>query len=80
MKKCIHVLALLFGSAATLTGLWLIGLYFSEAVFKRLGEPDQSLVFWYIPILCIGIVSIVTGVVSFLWGLGKLPGTNKKTG
>jgi ABC-type multidrug transport system fused ATPase/permease subunit len=72
MKKWIHLFALVLGAVLSLAGLWFVGIYVSDAIFKRLGEPDQSLVFWYLPILFIGIAGIVSGVVSFLWAFGHI--------
>ncbi len=66
------IAALCFGVAATLVGLVLTGAYVLEAVIERRGEPDQSLLFWYLPILLIGMVSVVTGLVSSIWGFVRL--------
>ena len=66
------IAALCFGVAATLVGLALTGAYVLEAVIERRGEPDQSLLFWYLPILLIGMVSVVTGLVSSVWGIVRL--------
>ena len=66
------IAALCFGVAATLVGLVLTGAYILEAVIERRGEPDQSLLFWYLPILLIGMVSVVTGLVASVWGFVRL--------
>lgn len=70
--KKLPIAALCFGVAATLVGLVLTGAYVLEAVIERRGEPDQSLLFWYLPILLIGMVSVVTGLVSSVWGFVRL--------
>jgi len=63
------IAALCFGVAATLVGLVLAGAYILEAVIERRGEPDQSLLFWYLPILFIGMVSIIAGLAASVWGI-----------
>ena len=66
------IAALCIGVAATLVGLVLTGAYILEAVIERRGEPDQSLLFWYLPILFIGMVSIIAGLASSVWGFVHL--------
>ena len=66
------IVALCFGVAATLVGLVLTGAYVLEAVIERRGEPDPSLLFWYLPILLIGMVSVVTGLAASVWGFVRL--------
>ena len=66
------IAALCFGVAATLVGLVLTGGYILEAVIERRGEPDQSLLFWYLPILFIGMVSITAGLAASAWGFIRL--------
>jgi hypothetical protein len=46
----------------TLNGIFFTALYLIEAIFMRVGNPDQSLMFWYLPILFIGIISLVIGI------------------
>jgi ABC-type Na+ efflux pump permease subunit len=46
-------------------GLAFISMYFWEGVISRFGEPDQSLLFWYLPILFIGIFSFMGGLALF---------------
>ncbi|MDX1460173.1 MAG: hypothetical protein R3348_03880 [Xanthomonadales bacterium] len=55
------VLSLMAGILVGVVGLALSALYFIEVVVKRLGEPDQSLLFWYLPILMLGVVMIGAG-------------------
>lgn len=56
------VAALLVGILLSLSGLWLIAAYALEAVIARVGEPDQSLLFWLLPFLVIGVVLLIAGV------------------
>jgi hypothetical protein len=66
------IAALCFGVVATVVGLILAGMYILEAVIGRRGEPDQSLLFWYLPILFIGVASVVAGLAASLWGFVRL--------
>lgn len=65
------IVALVFGAFATAVGLWLIAAYFLEAVIARVGEPDQSLLFWYLPLLFIGIMGLSLGVAAGAWGIWR---------
>jgi membrane protein DedA with SNARE-associated domain len=56
------ILFVLLGSLLSLTGVVFIAMYLWEAVIVRLGESDQSLLFWYLPILFIGLISLRSGV------------------
>ena len=59
--------ALVFGILAFVTGSVFVVMYISQAIIARLGEPDQSLLFWYLPFLFMGIIGIFTGI-----GIGAL--------
>jgi hypothetical protein len=63
------VSALLFGFVCALTGVALVAGYFLEAVVARLGEPDQSLLFWYLPILFLGLIGVAIGLAASIWGI-----------
>ena len=43
-------------------------MYVYEAIIVRVGEPDQSLLFWYLPILFLGILGMVIGLGVGAWG------------
>lgn len=81
-KKILAFVTLLFGGLTTLAGIGFAVMYVFEAVIARIGEADQSLLFWYLPILFIGIFGIAVGLGGIAWGmyqLKKLHTTNKKT-
>ena len=59
--KLIPRIYLLFGIVLMLFGLMLCVAYLLEAVIKRMGEGDQSLVFWYLPFLLFGVISMLSG-------------------
>jgi uncharacterized membrane protein len=42
-------------------GVTLIIMYINSAVIERLGEGDQSLLFWYLPLMLIGIICVKAG-------------------
>jgi hypothetical protein len=67
------VVAVLFGVVCALAGVALVAAYFLEAVVARLGEPDQSLLFWYLPILFLGLIGVVIGFTAGVWGIFRLP-------
>ena len=47
-------------------------MYVWEGIIVHLGEADQSLVFWYIPILLIGFFSIGIGLALFIYSYKKI--------
>lgn len=66
------ITALVVGIPTTLIGLFFALGYFWWAIIERIGEPDQSLILWYLPILFIGIGLTAVGVVGTLWGSIRL--------
>lgn len=71
-KKTLSYGALVTGGLIVLAGIVCIVMYVLEAIVARLGEPDQSLLFWYLPILFIGIIGTVVGLGIGLWGVISL--------
>ena len=71
-KKILSWGALAAGSLITLTGIGFAIMYVLEAILKRWGEGDQSLLFWYLPILFIGLIGIIIGLGLGLWGASRL--------
>jgi len=55
------ILGLFFGGILSFLGLFLIISYIVEGWLNRIGEPDQSLLFWYLPFLLFGLISFSTG-------------------
>ena len=55
-----NVLRLILVGFLTIVGLALVTLYVWEAVIARLGEPDQSLLYWYAPFLLFGLLALKT--------------------
>ena len=64
MGKVRSCLAFSCGCISAAAGLFFVVLYILEAVIRHSGEPDQSLIFWYLPILFIGLICL--GIGTFL--------------
>lgn len=61
MKRVLPLAALMGGVLSVFIGVYSIGLYVSEAVLARMGDPDQSLMFWYLPFLLFGVMVLALG-------------------
>jgi hypothetical protein len=61
-KKVLPYGGLIFGGLIGITGIACVVIYIFEAIIARIGEPDQSLLFWYLPILFLGIFGIFIGL------------------
>ncbi len=68
MKKLVAWLVISIGACVALLGLAFAAMYLQEGILKRIGNPDQSLAFWYLPILFIGVVGIGAGAALAIWG------------
>jgi uncharacterized membrane protein len=71
-QKNKYLFAVIFGVIAFLTGLMFIILFIVKAIVERIGEADQSLLFWYLPVLIIGIIAAIPGAGFFIWGFINL--------
>jgi hypothetical protein len=71
-KKALPYSALVIGGLVSLTGITCVVMYVLEAIVARVGEADQSLLFWYLPILFMGLIGIIIGVVIGVWGIYRL--------
>ena len=72
LKKLLTYLLLVSGSLITFLGAAFIFMYVSEAIIARIGEGDQSLLFWYLPLLFIGVIGLLTGIAMIIGGVGRL--------
>ena len=52
----------LLGGLIALLGLVLSAMYVYGAIIERAGEPDQSLLFWYLPFLFAGVFFLAAGL------------------
>jgi hypothetical protein len=47
-------------------------MYIWEAFISRIGDSDQSLLFWYLPILFLGLASVGGGSSLIILGIKRL--------
>ena len=78
MRKAAPVSAAIVGAIVALLGIAFVGMYVTNAIIDRIGDPDQSLLFWYLPILFIGVVAATIGVLLLVWGLRQLRALGSK--
>jgi hypothetical protein len=71
-KKIFPCGTLVVGSLIALTGIACVVMYVLEAIVARVGEPDQSLLFWYLPFLFVGLIGIFIGLGIGIWGAIRL--------
>ena len=62
----------LAGAVLGAAGAVFIFMYFWHAIVARIGEPDQSLMFWYLPVLFIGLAGCGAGLALLRWGSRQL--------
>ncbi len=72
IKRIIHYAASFIGSFLILIGLAIVAMYVYGAVITRWGESDQSLLFWHLPLLFFGIISVACGLAASLWGINRI--------
>lgn len=72
MKPGTARILVVFGILLVLLGMIFMGMYAWEAVISRIGDPDQSLLFWYLPILFIGIFAMLGGLLLLYLGRTRL--------
>ena len=65
-RKFLFLLTILAGTLIFLAGAGLVLMYLWHGVITRIGEADQSLIFWYLPILFMGLIGLAVG-----WALGS---------
>lgn len=79
-EKVMPTLGLITGILLALVGVYLIVLYVLEAVIARIGEPDQSLLFWYSPFLLFGLIGLRAGLRLGIPGFKRLRQLRQKEG
>ena len=65
------IVAVLIGLGAIAGGVLLVAGYVQEAVIARIGEPDQSPLFWYLPFLLMGLFVFTLGASLAVWGVRR---------
>ena len=63
---------MMLGVVVSLLGVAFAVLYVVKAIIMRIGDPDQSLIFWYLPILFIGMFGVIIGSRLLVWGFKRL--------
>jgi hypothetical protein len=75
-KTIVSYAAICFGVVLILIGATFAAMYVLEAVIGTAGEPDRSLIFWYLPVLFIGFALAGSGLGLCRWGLKRLKTSN----
>ena len=77
-KGILSYVVLAVGGLLMISGMALIVTYILEAVIARIGEPDQSLLFWYLPFLLFGVIATLAGFRMTSWGLSRTSNTRTR--
>ena len=75
-KKFWAIVIGISGIVISIIGAVLIGSYIFEAYISQIGNPDQSLLFWYLPFLFAGFIILVIGMAFIFWRFNQ-PGKPK---
>ena len=60
-RKVLCIIFMFLSALMCLLGISLIIMYIYSAVIARLGEADQSLLFWHLPLMLFGIICVIAG-------------------
>ena len=71
-RKILAYLSLVLGSLCTFIGVAFSAMYVYGAIIDRWGEADQSLLFWHLPLLFIGILCMAIGLFMSFWGIHRI--------
>lgn len=66
MQQGLRALGVVLSVVLMIIGAGFIAMYVWEGVISPLGDPDQSLLFWYLPVLFIGFFCFSGGVTLLL--------------
>ena len=72
IQKTLTILLFLSSIVLMVIGAGFIAMYIWEGIIVRIGEPDQSLIFWYLPVLFIGLFGLIIGITLFIQTFKKL--------
>lgn len=72
MRKWLAWSTIIAGAVIGVAGTAFVLMYFWHAIVARIGEPDQSLIFWYLPVLFIGLAGCGAGLALYRWGAKRL--------
>ena len=71
-KKVLPLGMVVSGGLMSIAGAAFVAMYVRDAVIARSGEPDQSLLFWYLPFLFMGVIALLAGLGLGAWGFSIL--------
>jgi len=71
-NKILPHVAIVFGILIAITGAVFVAMYVFEAIVARMGEPDQSLLFWYLSFLFAGVTGMAIGIGVTVLGFSRL--------
>jgi len=71
-KKWLACTFILLGGLIASLGAAFVLMYVWEAIVSRMGDPDQSLLFWYLPILFLGLIVGMGGLFLFKRGINHI--------
>lgn len=77
IKRLLTFMLLAISMVLVFIGTGLIAMYLWEGIIVRIGDSDQSLIFWYLPILFIGFFSLGSGIVLFIRSYKKIKTKSK---
>ncbi len=75
-RKLSTYLILIIGSLCTIIGMAFSAMYINGAIVSRWGEADQSLLFWHLPILFLGVFLFTVGLAMSMWGINRFKSDN----
>jgi len=76
-QKLISTFSILSGIILALMGMLGIGVYLFSGI-AVLDQPDKSIIFWYLPILFIGITLLVIAVYFIIIGFKSFRGSESE--
>jgi H+/Cl- antiporter ClcA len=72
LRRIFAYISMIIGSLCTFSGVAFSAMYVYGAIIDRWGEADQSLLFWHLPILFLGIFAIAVGLFMSFWGINRI--------
>ena len=73
-SRPLSYIAMVLSALMIIVGVVFAGMYVVDGVIATRGETDQSPVFWYLPILFLGLAAIILGARLLIWGRKSLKG------
>jgi uncharacterized membrane protein len=77
LKKFLTYSPIFLGAVLALVGTAFVAMYFWEAIITKIGDSDQSLMFWYLPFMFIGLAGILAGLALLTWGMNRMRNSQK---